>query len=333
MDRRNRAWPTLVLSLALGTTACGGRDSPTQPSKPTGAISEQARTYLDDVLRLMQANSINRVTIDWSSFRATIFAEASGAQTVADTYPAIRLAFSLLGDNHGSFQTPTGFVITPRTRSCFAPAPGTPTVPETVGYVKVTAFSGRGNEATAFANGIQSAIMSADNDRLIGWIVDVRGNVGGNMWPMLAGVGPVLGEGVIGYFIDPTGVESMWEYRGGASWDGGVVQERVDTQYRLRRARPRVAVLTDSATASSGEAVVIAFRGRPDARSFGTATCGLSTAVENYAMSDGAWLNLTISVMADRTRTSYGFAVVPDESVIDPGQVVGRAVAWLQEAS
>jgi carboxyl-terminal processing protease len=83
------------------------------------------------------------------------------------------------------------------------------------------------------------------------------------MWPMVAGVGPVLGEGVIGYFIDPTGVENAWEYRDGASWDNGVAQQRVDAPYRLRRDRPRVAVLTDGGVASSGEATVIAFRGAP----------------------------------------------------------------------
>ena len=65
-------------------------------------------------------------------------------------------------------------------------------------------------------------------------------------------------------------------------------------------------MLTDGGIASSGEATVIAFRGRPNSRSFGMPTCGLSTAIENYAMSDGACLNLTMSVMADRARTSYG---------------------------
>ena len=120
-------------------------------------------------------------------------------------------------------------------RACVAPAAGTPTLPATIGYVKVDRFSGIGPEAAAFANGIQQAIMSADRDDLIGWIVDVRGNLGGNMWPMVAGVGPVLGEGVIGYFIDPTGVENVWEYRDGASWDSGVAQQRVDAPYRLRR--------------------------------------------------------------------------------------------------
>ena len=80
-------------------------------------------------------------------------------------------------------------------------------------------------------------------------------------------------------------MENVWEYRDGASWDNGVAQRRVDAPYRLRRDRPRVAVLTDGGVASSGEATVIAFRGRPDSRSFGAPTCGVSTAIENYAMS------------------------------------------------
>jgi carboxyl-terminal processing protease len=316
-----------MLVVTLGACACGGSGAPTEPS---GGPSEQARAYLNELIGLMQANSINRLLIDWNMFRTTIFGEASGAQTVAHTYPAVRLAIRLLGDGHSSFQSPAGSVIAPPSRGCVASVADTPTVPATIGYVKVPAFSGRGAEATAFANGIQRAIMSADKDDLVGWIVDVRGNRGGNMWPMVAGVGPVLGEGVIGYFIDPTGSESVWEYREGASWDGGVVQQRVDAPYRLRRDRPKVAVLIDNGIASSGEATVIAFRGRTDARSFGSPTCGLSTAIENYAMSDGASLNLTVSVMADRTRTKYGFSIPPDEMVTDPGEVVERAVAWLR---
>jgi carboxyl-terminal processing protease len=334
MHRRRLAWSTLVLAATLGISACGANPGSTPPpTQPTGAISPQARAYLDEVLGLMQAHAMNRLTIDWSTLRTTALAQAPAAQTVADTYPAITTAVRLLGESHSSFQTPTGFVITERTRICFAPPAGSPAVPATIGYVKVTGFSGRDAAATAFANGLQRAIMAADRDDLIGWIVDLRSNGGGNMWPMVAGVGPVIGEGVAGYFIDPTGVENPWEYRDGASWDTGVAQQRVDAPYRLRRERPRVAVLTDGGVASSGEATVIAFRARPDTRSFGTPTCGLSTAIENYAMSDGASLNLAISVMADRTRTKYGFTIAPDELVTDPAQVVERAIAWLQTGS
>jgi hypothetical protein len=46
-------------------------------------------------------------------------------------------------------------------------------------------------------------------------------------------------------------------------------------------------------------------------------------------MSDGTSLNLTGAVMADRTRTTYGFSVQPDENV-PTNRVVERAVEWLR---
>lgn len=50
-------------------------------------------------------------------------------------------------------------------------------------------------------------------------------------------------------------------------------------------------------------------------------------------MSDGATLNLTVSVMADRTRTRYGDSIPPDKVVTDTLQAVQRAIAWLQTGS
>jgi carboxyl-terminal processing protease len=56
----------------------------------------------------------------------------------------------------------------------------------------------------------------------------------------------------------------------------------VKAPYKLVVPSPRVAVLTDTGVASSGEA--IAFRGRPNTRSFGTPTCGLSTDVNHSGL-------------------------------------------------
>lgn len=56
-----------------------------------------------------------------------------------------------------------------------------------------------------------------DAPDLVGWIVDLRGNGGGNMWPMIAGVGPVLGEGTAGAFVDPDDNVTLWGYANGAS--------------------------------------------------------------------------------------------------------------------
>src|SRR4051812_15802719 len=48
---------------------------------------------------------------------------------------------------------------------------------------------------------IQQQIKELETHAPCGWIVDIRGNRGGSMWPMLAGVGPILGEGLVGEFI------------------------------------------------------------------------------------------------------------------------------------
>jgi carboxyl-terminal processing protease len=318
----------LVLLLAtVGAAACGGRSS---PAEPTGPPSAQAAAYLDELIGLMHGHSINRLKIDWSALRTSVFAQAAGARTIPDTYAAIQVALDALGDGHSLYYAANGSVIgATRRMGCGRSGQAAPPLPGDIGYVRVPAFSGTAEAATALANDLQRTIMSADQADVIGWIVDVRGNGGGNMWPMIAGVGPVLGEGVAGYFIDPVGVETVWEYRDGAAWEGGVANQRVAVPYRLRRERPRVAVLIDNGVASSGEAVVVSFKARPDTRSFGDRTCGLSTANAPYPMSDGATLNITEATMADRTRTVYGYSIQPDETV-SGNEVVERAVAWLR---
>ena len=147
---------------------------------------------------------------------------------------------------------------------------------------------------------------------------------------MLAGVGPVLGTGVAGYFFPPNGVSSTWTYTSGVAALNGFTQASVSSAYALMRPSPRVAVLTDSLVASSGEAMAIAFRARPNTRSFGASTCGLSTANGSYRLSDGAMLLLTTALMADRTGMSYGFSIAPDESLPGDAAVVDRAIAWLR---
>ena len=108
--------------------------------------------------------------------------------------------------------------------------------------------------------------------------------------------------------------------------------------YELASPRPFAAVLTDGATASSGEAIAVAFRGRVGARSFGEATWGVSTANARFFLPDNAAIFLTVSTMADRLGTLYGGTLVPDEVVpggtktgdVATDAVLAAAVTWLE---
>jgi len=326
---------SVCLLATIVTAACGGAAAaPTAPTiAPVPGASTLATNYVNELLSTMQLNSINRDRINWTDVRGQVAQRASGGQTIQDLYPAISLALGLLDDHHSFYQAAGGGGVgNPLSPHCAAAPAATPALPDDIGYVRIGSFSSSVAGAdVAFADTIQEQIRVRDAGGLIGWIVDLRGNGGGNMWPMVAGVGPVLGEGVIGFFVTPTGSSSPWSYQGGVASNGSTPISRTTTQYLLlSRVAPRVAVLTDNLVASSGEAVAVAFRGRPNARSFGGATCGLSTANSGFRLSDGATLQLTVSLMADRTGTRYGIPLTPDETVDGDGAVVQRAIAWLR---
>ncbi|MCU0635821.1 MAG: S41 family peptidase [Gemmatimonadaceae bacterium] len=316
------------LALCVLVAACSAERTPVAPPPPSDVA--QTAVYLDGVLQLMETNSINRLRIDWPAFRAQVRTAASGARSVDELAPALRTALTLLGDGHSSFRLPSGAFLFVSTRQCTSPTVPDPVVPSTIGYVRVPAFSGTTSQAGSLATGLQSGIQARDVPGVVGWIVDLRGNGGGNMWPMVAGVGPVLGEGVIGHFIDPTGFTDAWEYRNGAARLGATDLQRVSTPYVLRTPAPPVAVLIDNRVASSGEAVAIAFKGRANTRFFGSATCGLSTANRSFPLANGSSLNLTVSTMADRNRVPFGDQVQPDERIVAADSVVSRAVEWLR---
>ena len=314
----------------LAGTACSLTVEPAGTLVAPG-MSPMARRYVDEFLGLLQAHAIHRQTIDWAALRAKAERLAPLAQTIVDTHPIIQDAMIGLRDGHSTFRASNGRFFYYPLRTCVRSNAGVPTaLPASVGYVRVGTFAGGGPAGVAFADSIQAIIRAADRDGLSGWIVDLRGNGGGNMWPMLAALSPILGDELLGHFVDPAGVVTAWDVSGGAARLAGVVQQVATSPYRLKRERPRVAVLTDNAVASSGEAVAIAFRARADTRTFGLATCGQSTANASFVLSDGSLLNLTVATMADRTRRAYGDQLPPDEPVADPDEMVRRAVAWLQ---
>ena len=314
----------LIVLCLISLASCNQEKEPA-----LAATSLKAQTYLDEVIGLMKTKSINRKTIDWIALKAKVDAKAQGAQTIPDTYPAIQLALTLLGDNHSMYYATTGMVIYgDRSVACTDVTPLTGTIDKRIGYVKISSFDGGGSDAIKFAQAVQNAIKAVDSDLLEGWVVDLRGNVGGNMWPMVAGVGPLLGEGECGYFLDPDGNESTWSYQQGGALLNQAALTKVESAYTVRKGNPKVAVLTDQATASSGEAVAIAFKGRPNTRSFGRATCGLSTANVTNKLSDGGLLNLSQLTMADRTKRAYGAPIQVDEAA--PSEtVVSKAVSWI----
>jgi C-terminal processing protease CtpA/Prc len=149
------------------------------------------------------------------------------------------------------------------------------------------------------------------------WIVDLRFNSGGNMWPMLAGVGPLLNGNRVGAFVREGEDAVNWEYSEGRAGTPGSVSAVIDAPYTLRDPNAKLLVLIGKYCTSSGEAIAVAFRGRENTRFLGKPTGGATTSTQTIWMGDGAMLFVTNAVYADRTGTVYGGKVIPDLVIAD----------------
>jgi carboxyl-terminal processing protease len=366
-----RLFACSLLLLSPAASLAGKKPAPKPQVSPT-AITPDAAAFLDGAIDIMRQHALHGQGVDWTELRTEAFKRAGGAFNPIDTYPAIYWSLVQLGDPGSHLRLPPGLypdqiaLLQQAEKEALTSAPGGPRVDNSI----PTAFTSRrlpeGHVITAQGRNFGYVVLprcsAKDNDGLLlyaadirriltdiaaqnpkGWIVDLRGNTGGNMWPMLTGIGPILGDGPAGSFVAADG-NITWFYQDGKTGTrnpGGVetVSLALDEEPALRTPSPApVAVLVDSSTASSAEAITIAFHGRPDTRFFGTHTAGKSTAVQPFKLDDGAELYLTTAIDADRSGKSYPDGFTPDQIVPVSGSsmpqenndlVIQAAQTWL----
>ena len=313
------------------------------------APSPAALRYVRYALSVIEDNAFVRAELDWSAYRAAVMRQARGAVTVEDSYLALRYALGALGDGHSHFRTAErtasladGPVENARTgRPPVAPRGNL--LEGSIGYLRLPGFAGGSHmDRVEFAEDLQELIAELDASTDCGWIVDLRGNRVGNLWPMLAGLGPLLGDGEAGASVSPDCERKSFWYDGGRAGLGDFVHLRVRGEpYRLRHANAPVAVLTDEDTASAAEILAAAFAARPQTRSFGEATRGATTGTRTFQLSDGAALILAVANTSDRNGRIYSGPISPDEIVsaaeselpLAAQPAVRTAHAWLESGS
>ncbi len=280
---------------------------------------------LDQAIALVRAHGLHSAELDWTVVEPQIRAMASDAVVARDVYPAIRELLKRLNDHHSFLMEPAHAAneassVTLSTEPVVALHSGG------IGYINVPGYTGFDPHAhDVFVTRMVDAIAGIAPEARCGWIVDLRQNTGGSMVPMLGGLRPLLGNTLGIGFRDAHGKVQRPSVGQGLD---------ASDPHGPDLSQKAVAVLTGPKTASSGEVVAIAFRGRQATRSFGSATYGLSTGNVVYPLADGSLLVLTRSVDLDRNGKAYGGKIEPDQAVAtlpDAGtdSVMDAATAWL----
>lgn len=320
--------------------------------------------FIAEALSDAKTMSYRTREVDWNRIEADMRAAATGARDQVDLLAAYQLLVVGLEDGHSFVNASaedraafkarhgrefdSGRVSKPRTSRFMSRR-----VPEArdlqlgrgkARLVTVPMIFGAGEGAIKSAQAIYDGVAGAAS--ACGYVVDLRGNQGGNSWPMAVGVAPLLGEGWRSRELDRDGVFSTYaRLEGGAA----IVEDGKDKGYRLaaiqgwrplpKLASAPVAVLIDDAVASSGEAMAVAFNGRANTRFFGEATVGAASSNQGFVIDDRVNIVVTTSMMADRNGAIYPQGLSPDQLVpfgegseADPEDaVVEAAKAWLSK--
>lgn len=286
------------------------------------------KKYVIDALDIIQAHSIKKEQIDWHDYRSKVLKYGKNDKTIDEAHNTIKYALLLLGDGHSFFVSSKNMK---KEYSDTTMKKITPIVSEynnEIGYIRIPEFIGNKKLEKAFAARIQYLIKELDKHKISGWIIDLRDNGGGNMWPMLLGIGPILGDGISGYFVNDKKEFNMWGYAKGKTFVGGSIISQIDSAYQLVNTNKKIAVLINNKTASSGEAIAVAFKGLPKTRFFGDKSRGQTTGNSTFILSDSSMIALMTVVYADRDKKTYGKQIIPDEIAKDK-DAKDLAVKWI----
>ena len=170
-------------------------------------VSNSPKNYINGVFEIIEKYSIRRDSINLDRLKEEVFSGMKDVKTIEDCHPIIISILKKLGDNHSSFMEKEG-LIRLRTTSLNKDKNTIITfkgelLAEHIGYLQLDGFlSADTITMSKYADSLQKLIKLIDKKDLKGWIIDLRNNDGGNCWPMIVGLGPILGDGLFGYFID-----------------------------------------------------------------------------------------------------------------------------------
>ncbi|HWW38109.1 S41 family peptidase [Pedobacter sp.] len=300
--------------------------------------STEVVKYIDEFNGVIKKNSIYKDSLDWKRINRDIAALSNGLQTISDTRVLTDYMIRELrkvGDNHSFIQNKT------QTQTSVTGAspekPISKLLENGIGYIMVPGFSSAHYPSILeFATTIQNQIKKLDEENDIkGWIVDLRTNTGGNMHPMIAGLGPLLREGDLGYFISGERnreKRQRWYYKEGREGIEKGTNVRVNSYYKLKDSKNKIAVLIGNRTCSSGEMTAISFIGANNTRLFGEPSGGYVTSNSMFWLSDGATLLLATGFVSDTNKKIYWKRIIPDvmvKSDSDTDLILKAAEEWL----
>ena len=279
--------------------------------------SSPNETYVRNAIQQMDRKGLYAEGEEWEAMKKEALSQ--NPETLEEAQAIINKAAKVAGGKH-SYLLPTDKAQAREKRSNEEVSPTVTIREDGICIIHLPAFAGDDENCLRYARTVLDSIF----DTVKGVCIDLRGNHGGNMYPMIAAVHRFLPDDILLKF------KMRRRFRSVMPINKEFVAKIVGIDIEPRINCP-VAILTDEATASSGEAVLLCFRGLDNVRVFGSPTAGYASANESIILDNGSILALTVS--CDIARTGEIFCddpIVPDVETESPEE---DALLWLKDRS
>jgi carboxyl-terminal processing protease len=293
------------------------------------------KAILDSVLLKTKETSMYTTTVNWDSLQAQVYLMAENATTIKDLKPAFETLLNGIRDHHGKIMDAKtyGYIawftdnknkrhaderkfdvevwkILNDTTAKFEYK----LLKGNIGYLKIVGI-GPNVDVEKEARKIRHSIITLNKQKADKWIIDLRYNGGGNINPMMAGIAPLVGDGLVGSVVNLKREKIFdWEIKGSNFIYGGYQAVTLSNKPRFKK-DPKIAVLTSRWTVSSGEIVATTLKGRPNTKFFGETTGGYTTNDGWDIINDEIILVISTGMYSDRNGKVYEVNIPVDTEI------------------
>ncbi len=279
---------------------------------------------------LVKNNSINRQKANWNVLSADLLKRASDIDSESKFYTLVQELLDSLHDNHSYLTTHTG-KRWQKIQRLFNPKyefDDTVNLAKSgIAFIKVNPSSG---DLQKDCNTLYNLIHNSYSSDMEGWILDFRNNSGGHFWSMLAALSNLIASDTAGFGIYPGGNSWKWYASEGKAGVGTNTHFKVTNAISEPFKEKPIAILLSNVTASSGEASIISFVGKPNIITIGVKSRGLATINQPFKLGNGAVIMLTTGWFGDRNKNTYPNGITPSIIENSPKKQVEKAVNWIK---
>lgn len=290
--------------------------------------NDSIRSFVDTSIDLIRSNAVDTSNI--KLIENTLYSKAKDLHAVSEIAPLYTEVFELLKDHHGGLKYKDmtyGWNRPVHSDNAYLKdklktekAVVSRVIDTTIAYLRIP-----GNNDFTFkkvdsiANDLTAHINKVSSAKIKAWIIDLRINTGGNMYPILLGLKEFIGSHniVFGGFRNSKGVSTgQWEIKNGKMLIDGIELLRPAKLKSPIKEDIPIVILTSCYTASAGEMTAISLIGRKNTHIVGEPTADYTTAVQGFAINKDAGLNLSTDLVIDRNLKIYTRHILPDVEVM-----------------